>query len=108
MAEQAGLYGQFSRHGPQSDQPGRPGADLDLGSYCAAMPAPDPAAGFLPADPAPMELTAAQAFEVERHNRLLDGIEDVPTLRNMAKLLLQSWYAQKAATAWVMRQGLRQ
>ena len=54
-----------------------------------------------------MELTAAQAFEVERHNRLLDAIEDVPTLRNMAKLLLQSWYAQKAATAWVMRQGLR-
>jgi 3-methyladenine DNA glycosylase AlkC len=30
------------------------------------------------------------------------------TLRNFAKLLLQSWYAQKAATAWVMRQGLRQ
>ena len=71
------------------------------------MPAPDPAAGFLPADPAPMELTPAQAFEVERHGRLLDGIEDVQTFRNMAKLLLQSWYAQKAATAWVMRQGMR-
>jgi hypothetical protein len=24
----------------------------------------------------------------------------------MAKLLMRSWYAQKAATAWVMRQGL--
>ena len=71
------------------------------------MPAPDPAAGFFPADPAPMDLSPAQAFEVERHNRLLDGIEDVQTLRNMAKLLLRSWYAQKAATAWVMRQGLR-
>ena len=54
-----------------------------------------------------MELTPAQAFEIERHSRLLDGIEDVQTLRNMAKLLLQSWYAQKAATAWVMRQGPR-
>ncbi len=72
------------------------------------MPAPDPAAGFLPADPAGMELSAAQAFEVERHSRLLDEISDVQTLRNFAKLLLQSWYAQKAATAWAMRQGLRQ
>jgi hypothetical protein len=71
------------------------------------MPAPDPVAGFLPADPAGMELSAAQAFEVERHSRLLDEISDVQTLRNFAKLLLQSWYAQKAATAWAIRQGLR-
>ena len=71
------------------------------------MPAPDPVAGFLPADPAGMELTPAQAFEVERHSRLLDEITDAKTLRNMAKLLLQSWYAQKAATAWAIRQGLQ-
>jgi len=71
------------------------------------MPAPDPVAGFLPADPAGMELSAAQAFEVERHSRLLDEISDVQTLRNFAKLLLQSWYAQKAATAWAIRQGMR-
>ena len=71
------------------------------------MPALDPAAGFLPADPAGMELTPAQAFEVERHSRLLDEITDAPTLRNLAKLLLQSWYAQKAATAWAIRQGMR-
>jgi hypothetical protein len=71
------------------------------------MPAPDPVAGFLPADPAGIELSAAQAFEVERHSRLLDEISDVQTLRNFAKLLLQSWYAQKAATAWAIRQGLR-
>ena len=54
-----------------------------------------------------MELSAAQAFEVERHSRLLDEVDDAETLRNLAKLLLQSWYAQKAATAWVMRQGMR-
>ena len=84
----------------------RPDACLDLGSYSAAMPAPDPAEGFLPADPAPMELTPAQAFEVERHSRLLDEVDDVLSLRNLAKLLLQSWYAQKAATAWVMRQRM--
>ena len=71
------------------------------------MPAPDPVAGFLPADPAGMELSTSQAFEIERHSRLLDEISDVQTLRNFAKLLLQSWYAQKAATAWAIRQGLR-
>jgi len=54
-----------------------------------------------------MELSTAQQFELERHSRLLDEIEDAPTLRNMAKLFLQSWFAQKAATAWVMRQGMR-
>ncbi len=53
-----------------------------------------------------MELSMAQRFELERHGRLLDELEDIETLRSMAKLLLRSWYAQKAATAWVMRQGL--
>jgi len=69
------------------------------------MPDPRPAADA----PAPlgMELSTAQQFELERHSRLLDEIEDAPTLRNMAKLFLQSWFAQKAATAWVMRQGMR-
>lgn len=56
--------------------------------------------------PSGMELSTAQQFEIERHSRLLDDIEDVETLRNLAKLLLQSWFSQKAATAWVMRQGL--
>lgn len=55
-----------------------------------------------------MDLTIAQQFEIERHSRLLDEIQDVETLRNLAKLLLQSWHAQKAATAWVLRQGMRQ
>jgi hypothetical protein len=71
------------------------------------MPAPDPVDGFLPADPAGMELSTAQAFEIERIGRLLDEVDDVLSLRNLAKLLLQSWYAQKAATAWAMRQGMR-
>lgn len=62
---------------------------------------------WTPADPAPIELTLTQRFELEAHNRLLDDIDDMETLRSMAKLLLQSWYAQKAATAWVMRQGLQ-
>ena len=62
---------------------------------------------WTPADPAPMELTLTQRFELEAHSRLLDDIDDPETLRNLAKLALQSWYTQKAATAWVMRQGLR-
>lgn len=67
----------------------------------------DPVAGFHVSDPEAMELTLAQRFELEAHNRLLDDLSDPATLREMAKLLLRSWYAQKAATAWVMRQGLR-
>lgn len=67
----------------------------------------DPNAGFHVSDSEPIELTAAQAFDLERHSRLLDELNDPTTLRNMAKLLLRSWYAQKAATAWVVRQGLR-
>ena len=53
-----------------------------------------------------MELSMTQRFELESHSRLIDDLDDVETLRSMAKLLLRSWYAQKAATAWVMRQGL--
>ncbi|MBU6251206.1 MAG: hypothetical protein KGO47_08585 [Cyanobacteria bacterium REEB417] len=71
------------------------------------MPDPDPVTGQLAADPIGMELTPEQAFEIERHSRLLDDISDVQTLRNMAKLLLRAWIHQRAATAWVMRQGLR-
>jgi len=54
-----------------------------------------------------MRLTLSQRFELEAHSRLLDSESDPATLRNLAKLLLQSWYSQKAATAWVIRQGMR-
>ena len=62
--------------------------------------------GMEETQPTGMELSMAQRFELERHGRLLDELEDIETLRSMAKLLLRSWYAQKAATEWVMRQGL--
>lgn len=71
------------------------------------MPDPGDPSTWNPVDPAAMELSLTQRFELEAHSRLLDDIDDTETLRNMAKLLLQSWYAQKAATAWVMRQGLQ-
>jgi hypothetical protein len=62
--------------------------------------------GMEETQPTGMDLSMAQRFELERHGRLLDELNDLETLRSMAKLLLRSWYAQKAATEWVMRQGL--
>jgi hypothetical protein len=54
----------------------------------------------------PLQLGLQQRFELERMSRLVDDLDDVPTLRNLCKLTLESWYTQKAATAWVMRQHL--
>jgi len=68
---------------------------------------PDPAPGQHVSEPDAMRLTLSQRFELEAHSRLLDSESDPATLRNLAKLLLQSWYSQKAATAWVIRQGMR-
>ena len=98
---------QFSRASPAPHLSLTHGGDLDRGSYCAAMPDLGDPSGWMPADPAPMELSLTQRFELEAHSRLIDDLADVETLRSMAKLILQSWYNQKAATAWVMRQGLR-
>lgn len=67
------------------------------------MTSPD----FLPADPEPMALTLQQKFEIERMSRTIDEANDITELRNLCKLILNAWYSQKAATAWVMRQGLR-
>lgn len=55
----------------------------------------------------PLALSAAQQFEVERFGRAIDTTDDVPTLRGLAKQLLQAWMSQRAATTWAMRQGLR-
>lgn len=53
-----------------------------------------------------MTLTIAQKFEVERWNRIIDDTKDVGELRKAAKLLLQAWQSQKAATLWAMRDAL--
>ncbi len=55
----------------------------------------------------PLALSTAQQFESERFGRAIDATDDVPTLRGLAKQLLQAWLTQRAATAWTMRQGLR-
>lgn len=60
----------------------------------------------VPAEPGPIALTDAQAFEVERFSRAIDATSDLAALRSLCKQLLQAWMAQKAATCWVMRQSL--
>lgn len=55
-----------------------------------------------------MELTAAQQFDLERFSRAIDATSDLDALRAINKQLLQAWHTQRAATLWVMRQGLPQ
>jgi hypothetical protein len=66
-----------------------------------AMPSDIPAVP----DWEPIQLSVGQQFEIERHSRLLDEVDDVATLRNLAKMLLQSWIMQQAATKWAISQG---
>lgn len=54
----------------------------------------------------PLALTLGQQFESERMCRVIDETNDIDALRGLAKQLVQAWYNQKAATAWVMRQQL--
>lgn len=55
----------------------------------------------------PMATTVAQQFELERMRRTIEGTTDVVELQKLAKMLLQAWQSQRAATAWAMRQGLQ-
>lgn len=56
--------------------------------------------------PDPIALTPAQAFEQERMACFIDETDDVETLRSIAKLLLDGWMTQKAATNWAIRQAM--
>ena len=53
----------------------------------------------------PIALTPAQAFEQERMARFINETNDVETLRSIAKLMLDGWMTQKAATNWAIRQA---
>lgn len=54
----------------------------------------------------PLELSISQSFEKERFTRAINETNDVETLRQIATLLLQSWFTQRAATQWVIGQSL--
>lgn len=58
-------------------------------------------------DPQPMALSTAEQFDMERMKRTIDEATDTNELRNICKLMLRAWYLQKAATSWVMQQGLQ-
>lgn len=60
----------------------------------------------VPAEPGPIALTDAQAFEVERFSRAIDATSDLEALPGLCKQLLQAWMTQKSVTCWVMRQNL--
>ena len=66
------------------------------------MPDPDPIREH---SASAIALTGEQQFEMARMDLLLEEINDVPTLRNLAKQFLYLWFQQKAATNWVMRQS---
>jgi hypothetical protein len=54
----------------------------------------------------PMSLSLAQKFELERSLRAIDEARDIEELRRLAKQLAHSWFSQKAATQWMMKQTL--
>lgn len=53
-------------------------------------------------------LTTSQQFDLERMNRTIDQEHDIGKLKEVAKMLIRSWFIQRAATGWMMRQSLRQ
>jgi len=54
----------------------------------------------------PLELSLSQSFEKERFARAIEESTDVKQLREIAKVLLNGWFSQRAATQWIMRQSL--
>lgn len=51
-----------------------------------------------------LELSAAQQFEIEKMNRIIESTTDVIALRKLTKQLLTALMVQKAATDWAIRQ----
>lgn len=54
----------------------------------------------------PMQFSTESRFEMERMGRAIDATTHVPDLQKLCKDFLQAWQTQKAACAWIMRQGL--
>jgi hypothetical protein len=56
---------------------------------------------------APIELTMAQTFEVERLKRDIDAQNDPAALRALAKDLLKAWFSEKASTNQAIQEQLK-
>jgi hypothetical protein len=57
-------------------------------------------------DQNPLELPLNQKFEKERFARVIDESSNIEELRKVSKVLLDGWFAQRAATQWMLRQAL--
>jgi hypothetical protein len=56
---------------------------------------------------APIELTMAQTFEVERLKRDIDAQSDLEALRALAKDLLKAWFSETASTNQAIQEQLK-
>lgn len=56
--------------------------------------------------PNPLELSLNQSFEKERFLRAIDESSDVRQLREIARVLLNGFFTQRAAAQWIMREAL--
>lgn len=54
----------------------------------------------------PLELTLSQSFEKERFARAIDESNSTEDLRKIARVLLDGWFTQRAATQWMIKQAL--
>jgi hypothetical protein len=54
----------------------------------------------------PIKLSMSQSFEKERFGRAIDESKSIEDLRKIAKLLLDGWFTQRAATQWMMKKAL--
>jgi hypothetical protein len=54
----------------------------------------------------PLQLSASQAFDKERFSRAIAASKDTEELRGIAKVLLDGWFSQRAATQWVLKTAL--
>lgn len=55
----------------------------------------------------PLELSLGQSFEKERFTRAINESTDVKELKQIATVLLNGWFTQRAATQWVLKEALK-
>lgn len=54
----------------------------------------------------PLELSLNQSFEKERFGRAIEESSDLKEVKEIAKVLLNGWFTQRAATQWVLKEAL--
>ena len=54
----------------------------------------------------PLELSLNQSFEKERFGRAIEDSNDLKEVKEIAKVLLNGWFTQRAATQWVLKEAL--